>query len=57
MPDKHPALVSEAGKQVQPHPHDTGSQANETTDGSDSTTEALRRRPPMTGFENHSGLF
>jgi hypothetical protein len=43
MPDNHPVPVSEAGKQVQPHPHDTGSQANETTDGSDSTTEALRR--------------
>jgi hypothetical protein len=43
MPDKHLTPVSEAGKQVQSHPHDTGSQANETTDGSDSTTEALRR--------------
>jgi hypothetical protein len=43
MPDKHPTTVSEAGKQVQPRPHDTGSEANETTDGLDSTTEALRR--------------
>jgi hypothetical protein len=42
MPDKHPPPVSEAGNQVQPRPHDTGSQANESTDGLDSTTEALR---------------
>jgi hypothetical protein len=31
------------GKQVPPRPHDTGSQANETVDGLDAETEALRR--------------
>ena len=43
MPDKDPTTETDAGKQVPPRPHDTGSQANETTDRSDSTTEALRR--------------
>jgi hypothetical protein len=43
MPDKDPTTETDAGKQVQPRPHDSGSQANETTDGLDSTTEALRR--------------
>lgn len=33
----------EDGKQVPPRPHDTGSQANETVDGLDAETEALRR--------------
>jgi hypothetical protein len=32
----------EAGQQVTARPHDTGSQANETMDGLDATTEALR---------------
>ena len=32
----------EAGQQVTAHPHDSGSQANETVDGLDATTEALR---------------
>jgi hypothetical protein len=32
----------EAGQQVTAHPHDSGSQANETMDGLDATTEALR---------------
>jgi hypothetical protein len=31
------------GKKVPPRPHDTGSQANETVDGLDAETEALRR--------------
>jgi hypothetical protein len=30
------------GKQVPPRPHDSGSAANETSDGLDATTEALR---------------
>jgi hypothetical protein len=42
MPDKIPTTETDAGKQVQPRPHDAGSQANETTDGLDSSTEALR---------------
>ena len=32
----------EDGKQVPARPHDTGSQANETVDGLDAETEALR---------------
>jgi hypothetical protein len=32
----------ETGEQVPARPHDSGSQANETVDGLDSTTEALR---------------
>ncbi|THD70846.1 MAG: hypothetical protein E7813_07010 [Bradyrhizobium sp.] len=31
-----------AAQQVPPRPHDSGSQANETDDGLDATTEALR---------------
>jgi len=42
MSDKDPTTETDAGKQVPPRPHDTGSQANETVDGLDSTTEALR---------------
>jgi hypothetical protein len=34
--------TAETGKQVPARPHDTGSQANETMDGLDATTEALR---------------
>ena len=33
---------AETGKQIQPRPHDSGSGANETVDGLDATTEALR---------------
>jgi hypothetical protein len=33
---------AEAGGQVPARPHDAGSQANETVDGFDATTEALR---------------
>ena len=32
----------ETGQQVTARPHDTGSQANETMDGLDATTEAIR---------------
>jgi hypothetical protein len=42
MSDKDPTTETDAGKQVPPRPHDTGSQANETVDGLDSITEALR---------------
>jgi hypothetical protein len=34
--------TSEAGEQVPARPHDSGSAANETVDGLDATTEALR---------------
>lgn len=43
MAKKIPIIEAEAGQQVLPYPHDAGSGANETTDGLDSTTEALRR--------------
>jgi hypothetical protein len=33
---------AEAGEQVPARPHDSGSAANETVDGLDATTEALR---------------
>ena len=35
--------TAETGGQVFAHPHDTGSQANETVDGLDASTESLRR--------------
>lgn len=35
-------IATETGDQVPARPHDTGSQANETMDGLDATTEALR---------------
>ena len=34
--------TAETGEQVPTRPHDTGSQANETVDGLDATTESLR---------------
>ena len=36
-------LEVDAGKQIPPRPHDSGSGANETVDGLDATTEALRQ--------------
>jgi hypothetical protein len=39
--DRDPS-ISEAGDQVPARPHDSGSAANETVDGLDATTEALR---------------
>jgi hypothetical protein len=36
-------VTPETGKQVPARPHDSGSAANETVDGLDATTEALRR--------------
>jgi hypothetical protein len=35
-------ITAETGKQVAARPHDSGSAANETVDGLDATTEALR---------------
>jgi hypothetical protein len=35
-------IVAETGEKVPARPHDTGSQANETIDGLDATTESLR---------------
>jgi hypothetical protein len=37
-------ITAETGKQVAARPHDSGSAANETVDGLDATTEALRRK-------------
>jgi hypothetical protein len=39
----HDPKATEAGQQVPARPHDSGSAANETVDGLDATTEALRR--------------
>jgi hypothetical protein len=39
----HDPKAAEAGQQVPARPHDSGSAANETVDGLDATTEALRR--------------
>src|ERR1019366_9143241 len=36
-------VTAETGEQVPIRPHDSGSAANETVDGLDATTEALRR--------------
>jgi hypothetical protein len=43
MPKRHrDPVTTETGEQVPPRPHDSGSQANETVDGLDATTEAIR---------------
>ena len=42
MTEKIPTTEADAGKQVPPRRHDAGSGANETTDGLDASTEALR---------------
>jgi hypothetical protein len=39
--DRKPS-ASETGEQIPARPHDSGSAANETADGLDATTEALR---------------
>jgi hypothetical protein len=39
---KRDPTTVETGEQVPARPHDSGSQSNETFDGLDSTTEALR---------------
>jgi hypothetical protein len=36
-------IATERGEQIPARPHDSGSAANETVDGLDATTEALRR--------------
>jgi hypothetical protein len=43
MPQSKPDLAApEAGERVPVRPHDSGSAANETADGLDASTEALR---------------
>jgi hypothetical protein len=42
MPTKIPNPEADAGQHVPPRRHDAGSGANETTDGLDASTEALR---------------
>ena len=42
MAEKIVTTEADTGKQVPPGPHDAGSAANETIDGLDATTEALR---------------
>jgi hypothetical protein len=46
--------TDETGERVRARPHDSGSQANETVDGLDSTTEALRRRDRRHGFRRRA---
>jgi len=41
-PTMNQPTATEAGKQVPAKPHDSGSQANETVDGLNAETEALR---------------
>ena len=43
MAEKIPTTEADTGQQVPPRPHDAGSGANETADGLDASTEALRR--------------
>jgi hypothetical protein len=42
MPQTNRDPNTETGERVPARPHDSGSQANETVDGLDSNTEALR---------------
>jgi hypothetical protein len=42
MDNKAPTTESDAGRQIEPRRHDAGSGANETIDGLDANTEALR---------------
>jgi hypothetical protein len=42
MPTKITTTEADAAQQVPPRPHDSGSGANETVDGLDANTEALR---------------
>jgi hypothetical protein len=44
---KRDPINAETGEQVLARPHDTGSQANETTDGLDATTESLGTPPKI----------
>ena len=41
-PQRSRTTEADAGRRVPPRPHDAGSGANETTDGLDASTEALR---------------
>ncbi len=43
MDEKNDTANVDAGRQVPPRRHDAGSGANETPDGLDASTEALRR--------------
>jgi hypothetical protein len=44
MPQRKPdPITAETGEQIPARPHDSGSAANETVDGLDAITEALRR--------------
>jgi hypothetical protein len=44
MPQRKPdPITAETGEQIAARPHDSGSAANETVDGLDAITEALRR--------------
>jgi hypothetical protein len=43
-------VTTETGEQVLARPHDSGSAVNETVDGLDATTEALRHAAEDTAF-------
>jgi hypothetical protein len=56
MPQSKPdPAAAETGKQVPARPHDSGSAANETVDGLDATTEALRHAAEDTPTGNGLG--
>ena len=56
MPDiKRDPVIAEIGGQVPARPHDSGSAANETIDGLDATTEALRRAAEDTPAGDNQG--
>jgi hypothetical protein len=48
-------VIAETGEQVPARPHDSGSAANETVDGLDATTEALRRAAEETAAGDGQG--
>ena len=49
------SITTEAGEQVPARPHDSGSAANETVDGLDATTEAIRHATEDTPSGTGSG--
>ena len=51
MPQSHrDPTTAETGERVPARPHDSGSQANETVEGLNSTTEALRHAAEDTAY-------
>jgi hypothetical protein len=48
-------IIAETGEQLPARPHDSGSAANETVDGLDATTEAIRHAAEDTPSGTGSG--